>query len=151
MSCRWMYASFGIALTRAGYHRGLRACDRLLVHDNTANNIGFAAGAKAAAARGSDGLVLFVNPDGDLPRATVTALEAALDDPEVVAAAANLRPMNPPASADGTQEWLSGACFVTRRTAFEKVGGFDERLFMYGEDVDLGFKSAGPSKARDHR
>lgn len=35
-------------------------------------------------------------------------------------------------------EWLSGSCLLLRRTAFESVGGFDPRYFMYFEDVDLG-------------
>jgi N-acetylglucosaminyl-diphospho-decaprenol L-rhamnosyltransferase len=34
--------------------------------------------------------------------------------------------------------WLSGSCFLVRRKAFESVGGFDPRYFMYFEDVDLG-------------
>lgn len=34
--------------------------------------------------------------------------------------------------------WLSGACLLVRRSAYEAVGGFDPSYFMYFEDVDFG-------------
>ncbi|MFT4126383.1 MAG: glycosyltransferase family 2 protein [Gordonia sp. (in: high G+C Gram-positive bacteria)] len=34
--------------------------------------------------------------------------------------------------------WLSGSCLLVRRAAFDAISGFDDRYFMYMEDVDLG-------------
>jgi N-acetylglucosaminyl-diphospho-decaprenol L-rhamnosyltransferase len=58
------------------------------------------------------------------------------------------------ANKDGTVDWVSGAFFVVSRDAFEKVGGFDERYFMFAEDMALcwslakaGWKSAAQPSA----
>nr|WP_047261388.1 glycosyltransferase family 2 protein [Corynebacterium mustelae] len=37
-----------------------------------------------------------------------------------------------------TAGWLSGSCLLVKWDAFNAIGGFDERYFMYMEDVDLG-------------
>ncbi|MHB8387944.1 MAG: glycosyltransferase family 2 protein [Acidobacteriaceae bacterium] len=42
--------------------------------------------------------------------------------------------------------WLSGCFMFTRRTVLEAVGGFDERFFLYMEDLDLCRRMAAKSK-----
>ena len=122
---------------------GLRAQDRLWLRDNTLHNIGFAAAANEVAARGRDDVILFINPDGDPLVGCFDALERCVLQDGVVAAEASQGPdLDRPTAQDGTVDWLSGACMAVRRDAFESVGGFDERLFMYCEDVDLSYRLA---------
>ena len=34
-------------------------------------------------------------------------------------------------------DWVSGCCFLVKRSFLEECGGFDERFFLYFEDVDI--------------
>lgn len=37
--------------------------------------------------------------------------------------------------------WVAGTAMWVRREAWEEIGGFDESIFMYGEDVDLCYRA----------
>ncbi len=38
-------------------------------------------------------------------------------------------------------DWVSGACILTKRGYFEQVGGFDEGIHMYMEEIDLLYRA----------
>lgn len=37
-------------------------------------------------------------------------------------------------------DWITGAAMLVKREVFEKIKGFDEKIFLYGEDVDLCYR-----------
>jgi len=39
-------------------------------------------------------------------------------------------------------DWVSGACFLARRSALEEIGGFDEGYFMFAEEMDLCWRAS---------
>lgn len=126
------------------------------------DNLGFAAANNQGleAARGH--WLLLLNSDTRLPP---TALQQLVDtmvaDPRLGLLGCRLR--NPDGSPqpscvparfpwaysspdrDGKALWVSGACLLVRREAYEQVGGLDEAFFYTGEDIDwaVRMRSAG--------
>ena len=37
--------------------------------------------------------------------------------------------------------WISGACILTKKEYFQKIGGFDEDIFMYMDEIDLLYRA----------
>lgn len=38
-------------------------------------------------------------------------------------------------------DWISGACILTTKHAFNDIGGFDENIFMYMDEIDLLYRA----------
>jgi GT2 family glycosyltransferase len=108
-------------------------------------NLGFGRGHNANAARGTAPLVFVLNQDCVLEPGVLTKLVESASRGADDIAAWELRqiPYEHPKSYDPVTldtPWASGAALLLRRTAFEAVGGFEPRIFMYGEDVDLSWR-----------
>lgn len=102
-----------------------------------ANNLGFA--------KGTDEVVCFFNIDTELFSDTLKELEKDIHNTynEFVLWELRQFPYEHPKKYDAlTQEvsWASGAAFAVKREVFEQVKGFDDAIFMYGEDVDLSWR-----------
>ena len=68
---------------------------------------------------------------------------AATDAPEVAAWEMRQIPYEHPKDYDPvtqSTEWVSGAAVLLRASALRAVGGFEPRIFMYGEDVELSWR-----------
>src|SRR5919201_1191451 len=132
------------------------------------DNLGFAGGCHAGVRASTAPLILLLNPDAVPAPGCVDALRAcAIDRPQwgawqalvtmpderIVNTAGNVAHYlgfgwagecgRPVAAVDGRPHEVgfgSGAALVVRREAWEAVGGFDERYFMYGEDLDLSLR-----------
>ncbi|MDQ3741625.1 MAG: glycosyltransferase family 2 protein, partial [Actinomycetota bacterium] len=134
----------------------------------TGANLGFAAGCHAGVRATSAPLILLLNPDCEVAPGCLDALRAVaaqrpewgawqalvtLPGGEVVNTAGNCvhylgfgwagRLDEPVATVPPEPHevgFVSGAALAIRRMAWDEVGGFDERYFMYGEDLDLSLR-----------
>jgi GT2 family glycosyltransferase len=146
-----------------------RAATEALCHEHgwdyvpAAGNVGFGAGANIGADRARDlGLteLMFLNPDASIDVGAARSLwEACRREPLVARSPVIRRPDGRPWFSGGSivlptgrvrtsagtgpatgPTWLSGACLVVSTLLWQRAGGFDERYFLYWEDVDLSWR-----------
>jgi GT2 family glycosyltransferase len=139
-------------------------------HDPT--NPGFGAGCNALARTSHATFLLFLNPDAEIvqwpwspevPPPTATIVGPVMVDSgdpgrhwgtdyrvrdEIARSWLRRRP--PPPTGRG---FVSGAALLVDRASFERVGGFDERYFLFYEDIDLCLRAnaLGVTTAIDER
>ncbi len=113
-------------------------------------NVGFGRGHNQGVAASDTELVLVTNIDLEFrPDALVRAVSFAVQDDDNVACwELRQAPFEHPKFYDPVTlqaSWCAHAAVLMRRTAFESVGGYEPRIFMYGEDVELSyrFRTAG--------
>ena len=111
-------------------------------------NVGFGRGHNANAARSRAPLLFVLNQDCILEPGVLAPLLALARGDDARVAAWELRQIpyeHPKAYDPATLDapWVSGAATLFRRAAFDEVGGFEPRIFMYGEDVDLSWRLRG--------
>lgn len=110
-----------------------------------ANN-GFGAGHDRAIRAGRSSFCLVVNLDLEfLPDSIEKAVHAAMNDADTSAASWEFRqiPYEHPKYYDPVTletNWSSHACILLKREAYERCGGYDHAIFMYGEDVEFSYR-----------
>lgn len=108
-------------------------------------NLGFGRGNNLGFSKGTSDIVCFFNIDTEVYPDTLSNLDKdILSSPENIGLW-ELRqfPYEHPKLYDAlTHEtvWSSGAAFAMKRSVYEEMGGFDESIFMYAEDVDLSWR-----------
>jgi N-acetylglucosaminyl-diphospho-decaprenol L-rhamnosyltransferase len=156
-------SSDGSTAAARARHPGVRVVE-------TGRNLGFAGGANRGAEVARGELLVFLNPDARvLPGAIAGLMAALIDHPGAGIAGGGLvgegGRWEPGAArfapvrhllldtsagrlaarlrrAPHQVDWVYGTFMGVKRDLFQRLGGFDTRYFLYGEDMDLCYRAA---------
>ena len=109
------------------------------------SNVGFGAGHNRGISEGEEPLVLVTNIDLQFHRDSLRQAVsfAVQDDASVASWEFRQSPYEHPKFYDPVTlqtAWSAHACILLRREVFEAVGGYEKKIFMYGEDVELSYR-----------
>jgi GT2 family glycosyltransferase len=131
-------------------------------------NLGYAAGSNLGASAARGDVLVFLNPDTVAAPGSIPAIGGVLDDNSIGIAMARLRLLDRPELLNSRGNvlhvsglaWVgghgepvetvtdvrdvacpSGAAMAIRAELFRDLGGFTEKLFMYHEDIGLGWRA----------
>jgi GT2 family glycosyltransferase len=108
-------------------------------------NLGFGSGHHYGITHTIDEFVLVTNVDTELYSESLTQVvnTALFDDKDVACWEFRQTPYEHPKYYDPVTlltNWSAHACVLLRRSAYLDVGGYDQKIFMYGEDVELSYR-----------
>lgn len=109
-------------------------------------NLGFGAGHDKAVQSSQSEFFLIANIDLIFEKSSiVNVIQIAFNDTREEYASWEFRqiPYEHPKYYDPITletNWSSHACILIRRSAYEKVGGYEPKIFMYAEDVELSYR-----------
>lgn len=110
------------------------------------NNLGFGAGHDRAFKEGKSRFCLVTNIDLEFEKYSIAnVVQVALADQKEEYASWEFRqiPYEHPKYYDPITletNWSSHACILIRTSAYKKVGGYEPKIFMYAEDVELSYR-----------
>jgi len=108
-------------------------------------NVGFGRGHNANLVRAASPWFLVTNVDLELEPDTLHELvqRAAGDPPDVALWECRQKPYEHPKHYrpdTGETLWSSSACALFRTEALRRIGGYEPKLFLYGEDVEISYR-----------
>lgn len=137
---------------------------------NNGDNFGFAKGINLASKKAKGKFLLFINPDSEFLRGDIFLLMQKFDDAEVAVVGGEIVTVKEKKelsagkfynlfntfllsvgleekmgvrfspNKDRYVDFVSGGFMMARRDVWEKLGGFDEKFFMYIEDMEFCYR-----------